>query len=232
MISVKNKTVFITGAGSGIGLATAKKFLSQKANVVIFTKNKPLKKIESKNALTIIGSVTSRNEVRNAMKKAIKKFGSLDILINNAAVAQRKDFLKTTQKEWDFMIDVNIKGVLICMQEFIKLCQASNQCLDKTIINISSGAGIYGIKKITIYSATKAAVINITQGVNEELKDLGIRFITVCPGSTKTRMFKDLFPNQKAHHTPQQVAEVIYKTVVGKIKPDKRLIVDVFHHAK
>ena len=232
MTSLNNKTVFITGGGSGIGLATAKKFITQGANAVVFTKT-PLSRTDellSERALIILGDVTKRKQVKDAMRKALKKFGSLDILINNAGVAKHEDFLKTAEKDWDFVIDVNIKGVFICMQEFIKLCRASDSCKGNMIINIASGAGIYGVDKIAVYSTTKAAVINITQGVDEELKNLKMKFVTVCPGATNTGMFKGLFPKEKPYHTPEQVADVIYKTSVGEIKPDERLIVDVFHH--
>ena len=233
MISLNNKTIFITGAGSGIGLASAKRFLSQGANVVIFTKNSPTEKIEDKKLLIIEGDVTSRRQVKKAIKKGIKRFGSLDILINNAGVAKRENFLETDEKDWDFVISVNMKGVFICIQEFVKSCQKSiTGCAEKMIINIASGAGIYGVEEIAVYSATKAAVINITQGLNDELKDLGIKFAAVCPGSTKTKMFKDLFPKEKPYHTPEQIAEVIYRTAAEEIKPDERLIVDVFHHIR
>lgn len=234
MTLVNNKTVFITGGGSGIGLATAKKFVQEGANVVIYSRALKLKDLDfpTEKTLLIEGDVTKRNNVASAMEKAVKKFGSLDILINNAGVAKRENFLETSEKDWNFVIDVNIKGVFICMQEFIKLCQSSGSCRDKTVINIASGAGIYGVDEIAVYSATKAAVINITQGLDEELKKLGMKFIAVCPGATETKMFKNLFPEEKPYHTPEQIADVIYKTAAGEIKPDDRLIVDVFHHIK
>jgi NAD(P)-dependent dehydrogenase (short-subunit alcohol dehydrogenase family) len=233
MISLNNKTIFITGGGTGIGLASAEKFIKEGANVVIFTKTLELngKKYPIQKTLIIQGDVTKRTEVRKAMEEGIKKFGSLDILINNAGVAKRENFLETNEKDWDFVIDVNVKGIFICIQEFIKaLKKDSLKTEGKIIVNISSGAGIYGVDEIAVYSATKAAVINITQGLNEELKNLGIKFVTVCPGSTDTKMFKGLFPEEKPYHTPEQVAGVIYKTITGEIKPDERLIVDVFHH--
>lgn len=232
MTSLNNKTVFITGGGSGIGLATSRKFVREGANVVIFTRTvQPEIEIPAEKSLVIKGDVTSRKQVKEAMGEGMKKFGSLDILINNAGVARRENFLETDEKDWDFVIDVNMKGVFICMQEFIALCKKSTDgCQGKMIINIASGAGIYGVDEIAVYSSTKAAVINITQGLNEELKNLEMKFIAVCPGATNTKMFKDLFPEEKPYHTPEQVAEVIYKTAVGEIKPDERLIVDVFHH--
>jgi NAD(P)-dependent dehydrogenase (short-subunit alcohol dehydrogenase family) len=246
MVSIKNKNIFITGGGSGIGLATAKQFVSQGANVVVLTKTiVPPIDLPSDKSLIIKGDVTSRNQVKKALERGTEKFGSLDILINNAGVAKRENFLDTKEKDWDFVIGVNIKGVFICIQEFIKtLINADKNRInaDKSaphnshkstmIINIASGAGIYGVEEIAVYSATKAAVINITQSLDEELKNLGINWVAVCPGSTNTKMFNNLFPGQKPFHTPEQIAEVIYKTATGEIKPDDRLIVDVFHHIK
>ncbi|PIR44167.1 3-ketoacyl-ACP reductase [Candidatus Wolfebacteria bacterium CG10_big_fil_rev_8_21_14_0_10_31_9] len=235
-MEVKNKTIFITGGADGIGLATVKKLLAEGANVIIYSKS-----VEKLNDLSldvgktliIKGDVTDRENVKKAMQGGIKKFGEIDILINNAGVARNEKFLETTEKDWDFIINVNIKGVFICMQEFIK--EMRNEKLDmngKMIINIASGAGEYGGGEIAVYSATKAGVINITQGLNEELKNLGIKWVTVCPGATDTKMFANLFPEEKPYHTTEQVAEVIYKTITEEIKPDNRLIVDVFHHMR
>ncbi len=235
-MDIKNKTIFITGGASGIGLAIAKKLLSEEVRVVIYSRNTDgLEKIFSpefaERILIVKGDVTDRKQVRKAMDEAIKKFGSLDILINNAGVAKRENFMDTDEKDWDFVIDVNMKGVFICTQEYIK-ATSNMRHGTREIINIASGAGEYGVEKIAVYSATKAAVINIAQGLNEELKNLGIKWATVCPGSTDTKMFKNIFPEEKPYHIPEQVADVIYKTIIGEIEPDNRLIVDVFHHIR
>ena len=235
-------------------MATAKKILMEGAKVVIYTKStEKLKDLNTDNVLIIEGDVTDRENVKSAMEKGIEKFGAVDILINNAGVAKRENFLDTTEKDWDFHINVNMKGVFICIQEFIRNLARTNaermqnnteevqrksvlsqresaRNINKMVINISSGAGIYGVDEIAVYSATKAAVINLTQSLNEELKNLGIKWVAVCPASTNTKMFQGLFPEEKPADTPENVAEVIYKIITGEIKPNDMLYVDVFHH--
>ena len=229
-MNTKGKVVFITGGVSGIGLATAKKFLSEGAKVVIYSKNiKELSEELGGNALVIEGDVCSREQVKKAIKTTIQKFGKLDVLINNAGVAQRKLFLETQEKDWDFIFSVNVKGVFVVTQEALKIMGSGE---DKVIINIASGAGIYGIAELSIYSATKAAVINFTLSLSQELASRKIRVITVAPGSVDTQMFHSLFKARTPSHTPEEVAEIIYETAIGKIKPDDRLIVDVFHHTR
>ena len=102
----------------------------------------------------------------------------------------------------------------------------------KLIINISSGAELYGIEELSVYSAAKAGLIAFTQALAEETNPFGIKVVAITPGSTDTKMFREAFPNEKPQHTPEQVAEVIYKTIINEIKPDDRVVVDVFHHTR
>jgi 3-oxoacyl-[acyl-carrier protein] reductase len=235
MTSVKNKTVFITGATSGIGLATAQLLLSKGFNVVIYSLDIPKKNPEIKtlklNGRVLIakGDIRSQKSVRRAMNSAVKKFGSLDVLINNAAVAQSKEFYKTTPKDWDFIFDIDIYGTLNVTHEALTIMKKQRSGM---IVNIASGAGEYGIENLSLYSMAKAMIINFAQSLADEVKRDRISVLAIAPGSTATGMFKKLFPGQKAYHTPQQVAEVIAKAIEGTIAPDNRLIVDVFHHIK
>ena len=233
-MEVKGKTIFITGGAAGIGLATAKRLLHKGANVTVYSRgaNKiAAGTLDPARTLIIEGDVRERSAAADAMRRTIERFGSLDVLVNNAGVARRERFLETGDEDWDFVIGVNVRGVMICIQEFVKARRDLSG--EGLVVNIASGAGIYGIDEIAVYSATKAAVINLSQSLTEEIgDDENVKFVTVCPGATDTKMFRELFPEETPYHTPEQVAAVICQTITGELKPDDRLIVDVFQHRK
>ena len=242
-MDIKGKTVFVTGGATGIGLATAKKFIDEGANVVVYsrgTAGSEAHALPADRALVIEGDVCNREQVRGAIARATETFRGIDVLINNAGIAQRKRFEDMADAEWQTMIDVNLCGMFTVTQEALRAMDTGTAEADhdgcvarrKCIINISSGAGLFGIPELAVYSATKAAVIAFTQALSGELVQSGIDVITVTPGSVETDMFKKLFEGIEAHHTPADAAEIIYKTVIGEIKPDNRLIVDSFYHQR
>jgi 3-oxoacyl-[acyl-carrier protein] reductase len=230
----KNKTAFITGGSSGIGLETAHLLLEKGYAVAIYSnvipKTTEVQFIAShRHGLVIKGDITDKKAVRAAVAQAQRRFKSIDILINNAAVAQNKPFADTTPKDWDFIIDTNIKGTLAVTHETLKVMRKQGSGM---VINISSGAGTYGIRDLSIYSLTKAALINFTQSLSQEVADYGIEVLTITPGSTDTGMFKQLFPDDAAHHSPADVAAVILRAIEKDIAPDDRLIIDTFFHER
>jgi len=229
-MEISGKTAFITGGARGIGFAVAKKFLEAGAKVTIFSKTTSNLEgeLDKDKTLIIEGDVTNRESVREAIAETVQKFGSLDILVNNAGVAKREWFMETDEKDWDFVIDVNLKGAFIVAQEAIKIMREEKG--EKLVLNIASGAGIRGVDEIAVYSATKAGMIVWAQALGDELKDTNIKFITVAPGATDTKMFRDLFPGEKPYNTSEEVAGVVLGAATGEIKPDERLVVDVFRH--
>lgn len=242
-MDINGKTIFITGGATGIGLATAQKFIDAGANVIIYsrgTAGSEAMTLPVDRALVVEGDVCDRTHVALAVAQAKERFGGIDVLINNAGVALRKRFEDMTETEWQRMIDVNVSGMFTVTQEVLRVMDSAAAVTDhdgcivrrKCIINISSGSGLFGIPELAVYSATKAAVIAFTQALSGELVQAGIDVITVTPGSVGTDMFKNLFKGAEARHTPADVAEVIYKTVTGEIKPDNRLIVDTFFHQR
>jgi len=237
-MDIKGKTVFITGGASGIGLETAKKFINEGANVIVYSRGTAgSEALPSERTLVIEGDVCDRDAVGRAVNATMQRFGSLDVLVNNAGIAQRKRFEDMLEEEWNRMLNVNLCGMFVVTQEALKAMDTGSVETDhdgcitkrKCIINISSGAGLFGIPELSIYSATKAAVIAFTQALSAELVQSGIDVITITPGSVGTDMFKELFKGVEA---PADVAEVIYKTVIGDMKPDNRLIVDTFYHQR
>lgn len=233
-MNIQNKTVFITGGTTGIGLAIAIALLHKGMNVAVYSKSSPSPQAKRKlsayaNALVMRGDIKNQKSVKRAIKKTVKMFGSFDVLVNNAAIAKRELFIKSGPKDWDTTIDTNIKGTLLLTKEALAYMVPRRSGM---IINISSGAGLYGIGGLSLYSLSKAALVNFTQSLDQEMKEFGIRILTIAPGSTDTRMFSNLFPHDKAKHTPEDVANVVLKTITGEIHPDDNLVVDVFEHTR
>ncbi|MFA6136089.1 MAG: SDR family oxidoreductase [Candidatus Paceibacterota bacterium] len=233
-MDIKNKVVFITGATSGIGLETAKLLLDQGCKVSTVSINIPDNLdteviLKNPNFLVTQGDIRTKEDVEKVIEETIDKFGSIDILVNNAAVAQNKNFEETDYPDWNFIIDVNIKGTLNVIKRVLEIMKEKKSGL---IVNISSGAGFYGIEGLSIYSLTKAAIINLSQSLKDELSKYNIDVFTITPGSTDTGMFKTCFPDHEPKHTPNQVAQVIVKALKKEIIPDQNLIIDVFQHQK
>ncbi|MFA6495073.1 MAG: SDR family oxidoreductase [Candidatus Paceibacterota bacterium] len=232
-MDIKNKVIFITGGATGIGLATTQRLVAEGARVAIYARTIPqtadiavLK--ENPNVIFFEGDIREENMVHAAAQKTKETFGSLDVLINNAAVAQRKPFIETTIEDRDALIDVNIKGTLAVTHAILPIMREQKSGI---IINIASGAGLYGIENLSLYSLTKAAIINFTQSLADEVRADNMTVFSIAPGGTDTEMFRACFPGEAAPQTPGQIADVIIKSIAGDITPDDRLVVDVFRHA-
>ncbi|MBQ9097429.1 MAG: 3-oxoacyl-ACP reductase FabG [Clostridia bacterium] len=187
------KTVFITGASRGIGRAAALCFAKNDFGVAIcYNKNlaaanEVLAEITALggNAAVFKADVSNMAEISAAVQGAKKTFGTIDVLINNAGIAQQKVFSDITEEDWDNMFDINVKGMFNC-------CKCTlDDMIDKKcgkIINISSIWGIAGASCEVHYSAAKAAVIGFTKALAKELAPSGICVNCVAPGVIKTDM--------------------------------------------
>lgn len=187
------KTVFITGASRGIGRAAALCFSKNDYNVAICYNNNETaaKKVLSEiadmggNASVFKVDVSDMGQVADAISQVKKCFGSIDVLINNAGIAQQKVFSDITEADWDNMFSVNVKGMF-------NTCKCVlDDMIDKKqgkIINISSIWGISGASCEVHYSAAKSAVIGFTKALAKELAPSGICVNCVAPGVVKTDM--------------------------------------------
>ena len=169
----KDKVILITGGATGIGRAIALEFAKRKAHLVInyLTSerevNCTIKKIKKVGgcAIKIRADVTKSNEVKTMFEIIKKKFGQLDILVNNAGWSQFVNFNdldKISEKMYQRIMDVNLKGVFLCSKEAVKLM---HRVKDALIINISSTSGIGGVGSNIVYCAAKGAVITMTKSL-------------------------------------------------------------------
>ncbi|MDB5038654.1 MAG: dehydrogenase, short-chain alcohol dehydrogenase like protein [Bacteriovoracaceae bacterium] len=210
--SLENKVAIITGGGRGIGAATAEVFIREGAKVVIASRSeKELKetaqKLKSENIFCVPTDVSDEASVKNLFNQTIKKFGKLDILINNAGIFLGSEFSKLSTEDWDRVIGVNLRGPFLCAREaFLKMSGGGS------IVNISSLAGIRGTQKFpgfTSYVASKFGVVGLTESLAVEGRDRGIRVNCVAPGGVDTKMLKEALPSLKAEAQPKDIAEII-----------------------
>ncbi|NGD32154.1 SDR family oxidoreductase, partial [Staphylococcus aureus] len=150
--------------------------------------------------------VTNKEEVDELMKIAQQTFGGLDIVINSAGQMLSSKITDYQVDEWDSMIDVNIKGTLYTAQAALPtmLEQSSGH-----LINIASISGFEVTKSSTIYSATKAAVHTITQGLEKELAKTGVKVTSISPGMVDTAITAAYNPSDRKKLDPQDIAEAV-----------------------
>lgn len=215
---LENKVAIITGGTRGIGFATAKLFLENKAKVAIFgsreeSVNKAvqeLKKInENYEVMGLYPTLHNSESVKEAYEKVNDAYGKIDILVNNAGVSSSTPLLNYSEEEYDKIANLNIKSVFVCSKEVVPYLSVTKG----VILNTSSMVSIYGQPAGVMYPASKFAVNGITKSLSRELASMGIRVNAVAPGITETDMVKNL---------PANMIEPLIKTIpLGRIgKPE------------
>ncbi|WP_027391149.1 SDR family NAD(P)-dependent oxidoreductase [Aquimarina latercula] len=197
-MQVKDKVVIVTGAGSGIGAATAKHFAKHKATVVVSDikeekANQVAEEInkEGGKATVITANVADFAQVELLISKTVDQLGQLDVMVNNAGIGPR-NMSKTaeyTLKDWDSVISVNQTGVFYCMK--LALQQMMKQGYGN-IVNIASLAGLKASLNNLSYSASKFAVVGMTKSAALEYATKNIRINAVCPGYTESALLSKL----------------------------------------
>ena len=189
---LENKVAIITGAGSGIGRATALLFAQEGARVIVAdinekSGNEVMEEIEKNGGegLFVRLDVTNREQTKNMASVILEKYGRIDILINNAGIIQDALIVKMTEEQWDSVINVDLKGVFNCVQAVVEtmINQGSG-----AIVNASSIVGIFGNVGQANYAAAKAGLIGMTKTLAKELGKKGIRVNVVAPGFIMTPM--------------------------------------------
>lgn len=199
---LKDKVCLITGGAAGIGKATAEKFVTEGAKVVICDVNEESGQAVAEqlgnDVLFYKVNVTNRQEVQAFADEVVKKFGRIDVLVNNAGITRDGLFVKfkegelksqMSEQDFDLVVDVNLKGVFNCTQA------VTPQMISQgggVILNASSIVGLYGNFGQTNYAATKFGVIGMTKTWSRELGKFNIRVNAVCPGFILTEMVKKM----------------------------------------
>ena len=187
---LKDKVSIITGAGQGIGKATALKFAKEGAKVVVCdinatNANQTAAEIQAQGgeAIAFIVDVTNKETIRTMVAAVVARYGRIDTLVNNAGITQDAQMKKMTEDQFDRVIEVNLKGVFNCTQAVVDLMlEQGSGC----ILNASSIVGIYGNFGQTNYAASKFGVIGYTKTWSRELGKKGIRVNAVAPGFIET----------------------------------------------
>jgi meso-butanediol dehydrogenase/(S,S)-butanediol dehydrogenase/diacetyl reductase len=215
MRGLKGKNVLVTGGASGIGQATAERFLDEGCSVCVLDSSAEAR-TRVRDELPALSGVFDANvadfgEVQTAFAEAIDCMGSVDIVINNAGISIRHDFLDITQEEWDRVVGVNLKGVFYVAQT------AARHMMEKgsgVILNTASTAGTTGYPHYADYSASKGGVIALTRAMALELAPV-VRVNAISPGYVLT-------PMQRAEYSDEMLAAVNRKIPLGRhAKPEE-----------
>jgi meso-butanediol dehydrogenase/(S,S)-butanediol dehydrogenase/diacetyl reductase len=198
--ALNGRSVIVTGAGRGIGAAMARALAAAGGKLTIADIDAASAeaiageiRAAGGEAIAVQADVTQRAAVKAMIAAAVEAHGRLDVVFNNAGIAQTRPFLSITEDDWHRVMDVNGLGVLIGMQEAVKQFQAQGK--DATgfggrIVNTASIAGKQGYEPLAHYSASKFAVVALTQAAARAFGKDGISANAICPGVVATDMWK------------------------------------------
>ncbi|GCE04406.1 SDR family NAD(P)-dependent oxidoreductase [Dictyobacter aurantiacus] len=213
---MKDKVALITGAGRGVGRATARLLARAGARVILFSRtgtqlDEAVAEITGSggHALAFSGDVSSEEDVQTVFQHIQSTYGRLDVLINCAAIVAVKPFPDMDTATWDQVININLRGTFLCCREAFRLMMAQHQGV---IINLSSLSGVKGVEKfpgMSAYNVSKSGVAGLTEILAVEGKPHNIRVCAVSPGAVDTEMLRQAAPHLKAGMTADELAEIL-----------------------
>jgi len=187
------KVAVVTGAARGIGLAISKKFLEEGYRIAILdidqkTLSQTMKQdFDTNNVLGLECDVSEPDQVDQSVNRVVEEFGRIDVLVNNAGIAEFKPMLETTYEEWSRILAVNLNGPFICSQACAPFMLKNE---GGSIVNIASISGLRASTLRIAYGTSKAALMHLTKQQAAELGNKGIRVNAIAPGPVDTAMAK------------------------------------------
>lgn len=219
MSEFQGKTIVITGAGRGIGQATARRFAAAGGEVAVFDRDSKAAEQTSTDIVKDGGTaraygcdITDRAGVEAAVAATEADLGPIDVLVNNAGWDVFRPFLKTTPADWERLIAINLVGALHMHHVVLPLMVARKR---GRIVNVASDAARVGSSGEAVYAACKAGVVALSKTLAREHARDGITVNVVCPGPTATRLFEEY---KKGAGNPEKLVEAFRRAIpLGRI---------------
>jgi len=213
-MNTNKKVAIVTGGGSGIGLAIAEKFVENGITTLIVGRDEQKLKDAKEKLGALCETFTCDLAILAAIPKLvnniIQRFGKIDVLVNNAGINMKKDFIDVTDEDFQRIMMTNVTAVFALSREVVK-CMLEKDT-NGSIINISSMASQYGIPKVIAYTASKSAIEGMTRAMATELSPKGIRINCIAPGFIATDM------SAKALNSdPERKAKAMGRTPMGEL---------------
>jgi NAD(P)-dependent dehydrogenase (short-subunit alcohol dehydrogenase family) len=214
---LKDKVTIVTGAKSGIGLATASRFADEGARIVLADVRDAEQEVRGitkrgGRALFAQTDVSSEAQVKGLIEKTLSAYGRLDVLVNNAGIELAKKVTDTTEAEWDRLMDVNLKGVFLCSKAAIPVMQRQG---GGVIVNVASELGLVGGSEIAAYSASKGGVVQLTKAIAIDHVGDGIRVNCICPGPVATPLLEAII--EASSNPEEERRSIVEKTLMKRV---------------
>ncbi|SFD42922.1 3-oxoacyl-[acyl-carrier protein] reductase [Lentibacillus persicus] len=202
LLDLSGKVILIAGGSRGIGAQMAWDYAEQGANLIISSRSleacvrlgEDITTQYNVDVLPLRCDMASLEDIKNMYAQTMERFGKIDIIVNNAGVNRTKPAIEVTEDDFNFIFDVNIKGLFFSCQEAAKIMIDQGH---GKIINISSVGGLKPYKRIAPYTASKAAVIHLTKSLASEWARYGVIVNSIAPGLISTEINEEEFENEK-----------------------------------
>jgi NAD(P)-dependent dehydrogenase (short-subunit alcohol dehydrogenase family) len=218
---LQGRAALITGAGSGIGRATAELFSAEGAAVGVVDMSAEAAKetvakitVAGGQALALVADVTSAEQVELMVAQAVSEFGRLDLLYNNAGVDSRGSVADATEDDWDRCFAVNVKGTFLCSKAAIPHLRDAG---GGAIVNQGSVAGLVAVPNFAAYCAAKGAVVSLTRSMAIDLASHRIRVNAICPGTVFTPLMEPMLRARGDGDLDAGLAKTLVKYPIGRL---------------